>query len=289
MMDNALPSGPSARDRGTGGADAGGFGRRPGRFQDGGHGSMGTGSGPIVLDQNRLPSSPPFVAFIGNLPFDISDTDIRTFMSMNVSIPAKSIVSISLPVDAERRSRGFGYVEFSSVEELTRALLASNQHQIRQRVIRLDVSDSKGNAGSGREPRPSDNAGNWRDGASPMAGSIFGSSTRKAPAGPDFAAQSSEPRNWRDAPREFVPAPAFKRPEASLAGGAPRPPRAFAAAEEEPVRNWRDAAHPTEPKPHAPASAGAHDQHAPRPSKKTVGFGGGHAEQAAAAGSWRRD
>jgi len=241
MGEGALPSGPSARDRASGSADSGGFGRRPGRFQDGGYGASGSGGpgGVVVLDQTRLPTAPPFVAFVGNLPFDVVEGDIRAFFAKNASVGASSCVSVSLPVDAERRSRGFGYVEFATLEDLTRALLISNQHHIRQRYIRVDVSDSKGNAGPGRA-MPSEHVGNWRDNAVPVAGAVFAS--RKT-AGAVDALAGPGARDWRDAPRD-AGASVFK----PAASSVPRPAG--------PAGKWRDTAHAVDPKPVAarPAS-----------------------------------
>lgn len=31
----------------------------------------------VDLDMSRLPSKPPYTAFLGNLPFDVSEEDIR--------------------------------------------------------------------------------------------------------------------------------------------------------------------------------------------------------------------
>lgn len=237
-----LPSGPSS------GGNDGGFSRRPGRFPEGGQ----VAGGPPTIDQSRLPTCAPFTAFIGNLPFDIAETDVRTFFQMR-SINASSILHVKLPRDiVENKSRGFGYVEFASVDDLTRALMSSNQFSIRNRVVRVDMSDSKQND---REVRPAEANHNWRDAPAGAA--------RTTPAGsrgmehreerPLSVAEAS--RNWRDGAKPIEKTSTFgsaaaPRAEAEDRRSAPRP--AFVA---EPVRNWRDGAKPVERTAHVEAPA----------------------------------
>ncbi|KGG50035.1 hypothetical protein DI09_92p80 [Mitosporidium daphniae] len=69
------------------------------------------------VDMSKLPSSPPFTAYIGNLPFDIQKDDIVK------SFPASSIVTIKLVRDkVDDKPKGHGYVEFEDIESLKRAL-----------------------------------------------------------------------------------------------------------------------------------------------------------------------
>lgn len=274
---DSLPSGPSGVS-----SNDGGFGRRPGRFAD--ERQNFSSGAPVAIDQSRLPTCPPYTAFIGNLSFDVTESDIRTFMQMR-NIPASSVLNIKLPRDTvENKSRGFGYVDFSSCEDLTRALLASNQFSIKNRVVRIDLSDSKPQ--SERELRPAESNKNWRDG---FGSSVpQGRSQESREARPVSAAESS--RNWRDGanpvertsvfssnaePREF------REPREPRESREPRefrdqresrPPRAA-----EPVRNWRETAKSVEktastvaPIPEEPVKKSA-----PAPSKVPTG-------------SWRR-
>lgn len=244
-----LPSGPSAMTgTGSGSSFSGDSRGRPGRFSNGPSGpSVG---GPVTIDQSRLPTCAPFTAFIGNLSFDVTETDIRTFFQMR-GLPASSIIAVKLPRDpTENRLRGFGYVEFVSVDELTRALLASNQFSVRNRVLKIDLSDSKPQ----HDQRPAEANRNWRDNVG-SGSSVFAGRDSARDSGRDVGNfrghEQREPRqlsaaessmNWRDGPRDLAPAPVRPTPSHVTA----RPMHSEPAREAETVRNWRDTAHSVE-------------------------------------------
>lgn len=228
-----LPSGPS-------GGNDGGFSRRPGRFADGPSAS----SAPITIDQSRLPSCAPFTAFIGNLPFDVAEADIHTFFQMR-NIAAGAILNVKLPRDTvENKPRGFGYVEFATIEDLTRALLSSNQFSIRNRVVRVDLSDSKPQ--TDREVRPAEANRNWRDGATPAASgnrmTVPGRVMERDPR-PVSVAESSH--NWREGAKsvEKTFAPSANAAPVSVEERRPAP-RPVSVAES--AVNWRESAKPVE-------------------------------------------
>lgn len=239
-MSGGLPSGPSGASTFSG-SQEGGFSRRPGRFSDGPGPSSG-GGGPVTIDQTRLPTCAPYNAFVGNLPFDVSEADIRTFFQMR-SIAPSAILNVKLPRDTvENKSRGFGYVEFATIEDLTRALLASNQFSIRNRSVRIDLSDSKPQ--NDREQRPSDGIRNWRDGAT-SGGSVFGGN-RSGPSASASTGGHREPRpvsisenvgNWRDNAKPVEKT--FQTPREPESR-----PKTFTPSE--PVKNWRETAKPVE-------------------------------------------
>lgn len=80
-------------------------------------------SQPVQLDQSSLPRNPPYVAFVGNLSFETTKEDL-----INALSGTASIVNVSLPIDRETgRPRGIGYIEFKTVEDLTRVLMLSNK------------------------------------------------------------------------------------------------------------------------------------------------------------------
>lgn len=50
------------------------------------------------IDRSRLPRSPPYTAFLGNLPYDVTEDSIKDFFrGLNVSSPS-CIIPISLSV-----------------------------------------------------------------------------------------------------------------------------------------------------------------------------------------------
>ncbi|QKX57521.1 uncharacterized protein TRUGW13939_04635 [Talaromyces rugulosus] len=74
--------------------------------------------------------------FIGNLSFNTNEDVVReTFQEQG------TILGIRLPTDAESgRPKGFGYIEFSSVDEARQAMTDLNGADVGGRAIRLDYS-----------------------------------------------------------------------------------------------------------------------------------------------------
>ncbi|EDW13897.2 eukaryotic translation initiation factor 4B3 [Drosophila mojavensis] len=130
-----------------------------------------------IFDDDSIPHKPPFIAYINNLPFDASEDDIYDFFG-NINL-----ASLRLPrEDGETgRSRGFGYVELESREDLINVLSLPDP-SIKGRRIRIELSNEndqqnrqKGNRrfegfGNSSENRDS---GNWRR-DSQNNGSSFG-------------------------------------------------------------------------------------------------------------------
>ncbi|XP_038642410.1 eukaryotic translation initiation factor 4Ba isoform X5 [Scyliorhinus canicula] len=88
------------------------------------------------VDMNRIPKQPPYTAFLGNLPYDVSEESIRKFFhGMNIS-------AVRLPRESTNQDRlkGFGYAEFDDVESLMNAL-SLNEEMLQNRRIRVDIAD----------------------------------------------------------------------------------------------------------------------------------------------------
>jgi nucleolin len=89
--------------------------------------------------------------FVGNLPFSASEDSIRDLFSEQ-----GSILGIRLPTDPESgRPKGFGYIQFGSIEEAKAAHGALNGEELEGRSIRLDFSTPRppregGGFGGGR-------------------------------------------------------------------------------------------------------------------------------------------
>lgn len=74
---------------------------------------------PPVIDYARLPTVGPFVCFVGNLSFDVSEDDIRG------AFPDVGITGVKIPKNEEQRSRGFAYIDLVDQDSLIKALLLS--------------------------------------------------------------------------------------------------------------------------------------------------------------------
>nr|XP_015199769.1 PREDICTED: eukaryotic translation initiation factor 4B isoform X2 [Lepisosteus oculatus] len=88
------------------------------------------------IDRSRLPRSPPYTAFLGNLPYDVTEDSIKDFFR------GLSISAVRLPREPSNpeRLKGFGYAEFDDVDSLMRAL-SLNEENLGNRRIRVDIAD----------------------------------------------------------------------------------------------------------------------------------------------------
>jgi translation initiation factor 4B len=84
-----------------------------------------------------LPTKPPFTAHLGNLPFDAERDQIEDFFQ-DCQVSNVRIVEDKI----DRRPKGFGYVEFETVDGLKRAL-DLNMTQFRGRNIKISVADPR--------------------------------------------------------------------------------------------------------------------------------------------------
>jgi translation initiation factor 4B len=84
-----------------------------------------------------LPTKPPYTAHLGNLPFDATQEHIDEFFS-DCEVTSVRIVEDKI----ERRPKGFGYVEFATLEGLKKAL-ELNMTQFRGRNIKISVADPR--------------------------------------------------------------------------------------------------------------------------------------------------
>ena len=70
------------------------------------------------VDEERVPKNPPFTAFVGNLPYECTEDDIKRFFNK------MTVKSVKLARDGGEsgRLKGYGYAEFSTREELIAGL-----------------------------------------------------------------------------------------------------------------------------------------------------------------------
>lgn len=125
---------------GTGG---GGYGSsRPQYGSGGGFGSSDRGferneRGFAIQHREELPlpSKPPYTAHLGNLSFDVTDGDVQDFFT-GCEVTSVRIVEDKL----DRKPKGFGYVEFATLDGLKKALELSGT-QFQGRNVRISVAE----------------------------------------------------------------------------------------------------------------------------------------------------
>ncbi|KOX68213.1 Eukaryotic translation initiation factor 4B [Melipona quadrifasciata] len=121
--------------------------------------------GPRVADED-IPSNPPYVAYLSNLPYEVDEVYLTEFFS-NMKIS-----NIRLPKDSNKL-KGYGYVEFEDRQSLIDALCLSNT-PMKTRRVRIDISNSvnddrRGGRMSRDNRRDNDydserTSGDWRSG-----------------------------------------------------------------------------------------------------------------------------
>jgi cold-inducible RNA-binding protein len=80
----------------------------------------------------------PQKLFVGNLPHEVTDTELQEFVS-NAGVQAVSAVVIRDKMTGQ--SRGFGFVELADGEDMERAIAALNGQSLQGR--RLTVNEAR--------------------------------------------------------------------------------------------------------------------------------------------------
>lgn len=94
------------------------------------------------------PDSSDRTLYVGNLPYDASDNDVKELFEQ-LGIPAPQ--RIHLPTDPDGRKRGFGFVTVATAEEAVSSLDKLKDAQIRGRRLVLNIAHPKGDRPA---PRP---------------------------------------------------------------------------------------------------------------------------------------
>lgn len=87
-------------------------------------------------EEAPLPTAPPYTVFVGNLAFDMSETELGQFFSphkvqrhilspLRLLLISVQTVSVKIIADRDGKPKGFGYVEFDELEGLKYALTKS--------------------------------------------------------------------------------------------------------------------------------------------------------------------
>lgn len=113
-------------------------------------------------DELPLPDKPPYTAFVGNLAFDVMDSDVEQFFA-----PA-NVVSVRIVSGHDGKPKGFGYVEFQTLDDLKSALDRSGAQMV-NRTVRVSVAEPPksafGGGGGDRsmmQASQADDASQWR-------------------------------------------------------------------------------------------------------------------------------
>lgn len=103
-------------------------------------------AGYSTREQLPIPDKPPYTAHLANLSFDVTQDDIRDFFR-DCEVTNIRIVEDKM----DRKPKGFGYVEFGSVDGLKKALDLSSSN-LAGRSVRISVADPpKGGQESNRD------------------------------------------------------------------------------------------------------------------------------------------
>lgn len=189
------------------------------------------------------PMAPPFVAFVGNLPFTASEADVVAFFGSAVQLK-----QVRMPVDPKtERVKGFAYVEFHDGESLVHALGYNGQTLMvmppgegggstahdrlsgactpsQGRPIRVNLADTQPRAPPVRKDRFPEHRGKRREDKA-----WFGSGERADAAGTWRSSITPDPRPKAPplAPKGPSPAvaPAPKGPTPAVTPAPKGPPR----------------------------------------------------------------
>lgn len=168
-----------------------------------------------TFDDDSVPKSGPFLAYLSNLPYDLDEEGLEDFFSQ------MALVSVRMPREDGGRSRGYGYVEFETREDLISAISLPDP-TINNRHIRIDVSTEndrrqrQGGRYGDREPLSAGES-NWRRGGPGGGGSDDRGGDRGGDRGSRYGSSSQTTSrdtnsDWRTADRPaFDDAPPMRR------------------------------------------------------------------------------
>jgi RNA recognition motif-containing protein len=123
--------------------------------------------------------------FVGNLPYDTTEEDLRQFFS-----PVGSLSTVIIPTDRETgKPRGFAFVEFSDPAQAEEATRQLNNQSLKGRTIAINEARARENRSStglgGRPGNPMRPAGMGRTNRS-------GSTQNRGQGGPNFGSDPME-------------------------------------------------------------------------------------------------
>ncbi len=141
------------------------------RSQGGGYG----GGGPRSQQQ-----APDRTLYVGNLPYDCSQPEVEALI--NGVVGEGQVVRVHLPMDADGRKRGFGFVTMASAESAKNAAEQLKSADLRGRRLVVNIAHPKGERpagggggfGGGGGGFGGGGGGGFRDGPPSFGGGGFG-------------------------------------------------------------------------------------------------------------------
>jgi RNA recognition motif-containing protein len=108
---------------------------------------------------------------VGNLPYDATQEEVQVLVN---GVAPDSVVRVHLPMDADGRKRGFGFVTLASAEAAKTAADALRTAELRNRRLIVNLAHPKGE----RPPRSEGGGGfgGGGGGGGPFAPPPFGAS-----------------------------------------------------------------------------------------------------------------
>ncbi|KAG6034018.1 hypothetical protein E4U40_004452 [Claviceps sp. LM458 group G5] len=150
-------------------------------------------------EPQRFPDKPPYTAHLGNLSYDATTETVTEFFE------GCDIVSVRIIEDRElMRPKGFGYVEFTNAEGLTKALTLDGE-SFQGRMIKIKIADPpRGGDGRGESTR---DLSDWsrkgplpdlpgRNGGGRPGSDFGGDRERRSPRDPAAEPRAPREMNW---------------------------------------------------------------------------------------------
>jgi len=135
--------------------------------------------------------------FVGNLPYDATEADVREFFSQ-----AGTVSFVHLPVDREtNRPRGFAFVEFAERAQAETAIARFNNQLFKDRPLVVNEARARGEAG----PAPTRPSGPRAPSTSARPYSPRPFAPRSTPWGPEPEEGELKPSRAMATARSFGP------------------------------------------------------------------------------------
>ncbi|KAJ8884244.1 hypothetical protein PR048_016101 [Dryococelus australis] len=223
-----------------------------------------------------LPTEPPFVAFVGNLPELLVQGDVDRIFERAFEADPIKLKYVRMVKDRDTdRFKGFCYVELEDCRDLERVLNLDGLLSVEGRCLKIDVADDKKKGGGGGFDRGRGRGGNFPRGRGGFeGGGNFGD--RGGQSNPRNAAGGYGARGGRGPPGPagggFPEAGRRDWPRGAAWGGGPGPSPSPAGAGWNPQKDRpvAERARDTKPPPPSDGSARPRLQLQPRTVKEPL-------------------